>query len=1262
MNVFYRVASQAPFDLPLSAKPATLVECVAVVRAAAAARGAAADNCVAALCVCTRDGAALRGEEEWRAHEGSVVVLTSPEQQLTAPVAEDEDFTPHPAIMTDGGKHCYYELESDGEGKGKKPFPLAFAEFVDNSIGATVTCAKRVVRIFVIIGCSPGDSYIVVLDNGVGMDSKALKEWATIALSPEERKIERRESGLPCFLDSNISRFGVGSKLAAFYLGRVVNMTTKRAGTTHVHEFCINSAIMKERRQDHESPYVGRLFTREVGNPMHNVKELREVFHFEKKLDSFSYITISELNFDALGLSEEPNKQELEVMQQTLVDTLKSIYCYYVDGPPADIIAALPASPAFGRVHLSLHIRLPRGRRADVPLDEYGADSTSRVAHEALSDPPPLCFRGAVGGAAVVGIASYFPFNLTETLPLGAELPITGPTLRFFWSGRLIPYERVTVVTRSDKDGDRPDALRDNILAFSPNKSSAQCRIPPECYRRTVIQLFFDNALPVTQQKVKFLVDLWPLLRHEETHFSVLRSGSRFEKRNTAQCFTAWLQECHSKSDTEFIVKGDTLKLMRGHNAAQTHTVGVCYEPPSATATGVAASTPSSTPASTSTSASASTPSSASSSASRRGTVQNRMPVLLKLVELSASPEFAALERQPAWLFAGAVCRKSFRELCSMRKLTDVEFNEHYAALRRRLPAALRLYFWEGKTRRTTLKEVHPNSDGTFEVEVEAGSTSPKEAIEVLDGEGHSVVRAVGTWSAPGLQGGTLVVTREFLDEELAHSQHEEGKFYFKGLKVPRTVGRSTVKYELDLRQKHGSVPLNIVVTLTLIVKPGKPASVKLRMSKQVRVGDGYDVHVLLLDKYGNKVREGAADEFTFTCEPKLVVEYADDKITLCGRLPAPSSEGCPSKITVTCGKLTRTKKILVKAGNPVQVLSDLPASVENRSVIPQLLLTLHDQYGNRTGVCEAIQPCVVKMTSPALETRELSFNTDAIELTNVAVTAESTGKWDVTFQLRYHDNEYISRQSLTVTLSSAPFVLDLFSAQHPLPFADGKYRCDLVAGSQVPTLTCVTYDELGNERRIRNSAQYPIFSSGEVVYDRRTGCLVCEVAAPTALEDTYAIPFTWTGRPYSLVLHAAQAGEPCLMCVSLRSSGSSTGASDDYCTIVACGNSLPPFGVNLCDKYGNFIRTCSTTEYVCTIVGAQASHKHLDERPIITGKPTPFDIVVEDVHKRYQKATKHFNLIAAEPHHLELHTESDNVWRSSPQKTHNSHLGVAVH
>lgn len=49
------------------------------------------------------------------------------------------------------------------------------------------------------------------------------------------------------YLSGDLSYFGVGSKNAAFFMGRSVKVATKQAASAYVHELCITAAELERR-------------------------------------------------------------------------------------------------------------------------------------------------------------------------------------------------------------------------------------------------------------------------------------------------------------------------------------------------------------------------------------------------------------------------------------------------------------------------------------------------------------------------------------------------------------------------------------------------------------------------------------------------------------------------------------------------------------------------------------------------------------------------------------------------------------------------------------------------------------------------------------------------------------------------------------------------------------------------------------------------------------------------------------------------------
>ena len=136
--------------------------------------------------------------------------------------------------------------------QGHHPFAFALAELIDNALRATKAVAAGAPRAITVSLVLPGDlaaaaggppgatgaGLICVRDNGAGMSKGELNQWAVMNLSMEDRGLA---PGSPAmgggggsgsgsgsggsggrYLSGDISYFGVGSKNAAFFLGRSV--------------------------------------------------------------------------------------------------------------------------------------------------------------------------------------------------------------------------------------------------------------------------------------------------------------------------------------------------------------------------------------------------------------------------------------------------------------------------------------------------------------------------------------------------------------------------------------------------------------------------------------------------------------------------------------------------------------------------------------------------------------------------------------------------------------------------------------------------------------------------------------------------------------------------------------------------------------------------------------------------------------------------------------------------------------------------------
>ena len=92
----------------------------------------------------------------------------------------------------------------------------------------TIISAKLyLLFIFQLFDESVGKAAVIALDNGCGMTSQKLNEWAVYRCSKFNRASEEyvRPDPAPRSLNSDISYFGVGGKQAIFYIGDSVRVS-----------------------------------------------------------------------------------------------------------------------------------------------------------------------------------------------------------------------------------------------------------------------------------------------------------------------------------------------------------------------------------------------------------------------------------------------------------------------------------------------------------------------------------------------------------------------------------------------------------------------------------------------------------------------------------------------------------------------------------------------------------------------------------------------------------------------------------------------------------------------------------------------------------------------------------------------------------------------------------------------------------------------------------------------------------------------------
>ncbi|KAN0004303.1 hypothetical protein ACTFIZ_010471 [Dictyostelium cf. discoideum] len=226
-------------------------------------------------------------------------------------------------------------------GTSEYNFPNAIAEFIDNSIQAVRLNppGKREIRVTVNRPNSDlKTTSIRIWDNGCGMNKDALQRWATMGLSQADLldingndSGNNSNSGEPAVgtassssINNNnkqlahssgngssekatglISRFGVGGKKAAFYLGSEVVVNTKVCGNEWVNQAKISLDILNSTGdQEWKIPII-----------------IREPSNLEKKHDQFTEVIINNVNMSS---------ENFQSTMDSLGRDLAHIYYYYL--------------------------------------------------------------------------------------------------------------------------------------------------------------------------------------------------------------------------------------------------------------------------------------------------------------------------------------------------------------------------------------------------------------------------------------------------------------------------------------------------------------------------------------------------------------------------------------------------------------------------------------------------------------------------------------------------------------------------------------------------------------------------------------------------------------------------------------------------------------------------------------------------------------------------------------------------------------------
>ncbi|KAM6135520.1 structural maintenance of chromosomes flexible hinge domain-containing protein 1 isoform 2-T2 [Pterocles gutturalis] len=492
----------------------------------------------------------------------TLYLLQSVDQMLLSATKERIDFLPHYDTLVKSGMYEYYASE------GQNPLPFALAELVDNSLSATSrNTGIRSIQIKLLFDDSQGKPAVAVLDNGRGMTSKQLNNWAVYRLSKFIRQddFESDHSGyvrplpVPRSLNSDISYFGVGGKQAVFFVGQSARMISKPAESQDVHELVLSKEEFEKKEKNKEAIYSGYIRNRKPSDSSHVTSDDERFLHNlileERDKESFTAVVITGV--------QAHHMQYLKNFFHLWTRQLAHIYHYYIHGPKGNEANAVTKdlSP-FNNIDIQISM-FEKGKAPKiVNLREIKDDMQTLYINTAADS---FEFKAHLDGDGIVeGIIRYHPFLYDkETYPDDPSFPSKlkddddddddcfvveksargkRPIFECFWNGRLIPYTTV-----EDFDWCAP-----------PKKRGLA---PIECYNRISGALFTNDKFQVSTNKLTFM-DLELKLKDKNTLFTRIFNGQE-QRMKIDREFALWLKDCHEKYDKQIkftVFKGITTR------------------------------------------------------------------------------------------------------------------------------------------------------------------------------------------------------------------------------------------------------------------------------------------------------------------------------------------------------------------------------------------------------------------------------------------------------------------------------------------------------------------------------------------------------------------------------------------------------------------------------------------------------------------------------------------------------------------------------
>uniref|UniRef100_A0A3Q1GGE3 Structural maintenance of chromosomes flexible hinge domain-containing protein 1-like n=1 Tax=Acanthochromis polyacanthus TaxID=80966 RepID=A0A3Q1GGE3_9TELE len=443
--------------------------------------------------------------------DGSTLYLLQHEHQAL-PVAAEEHitFTPHYDTLIRGGMYEYYASQ------GQAPLAYTLAELIDNALSATAkNKGQRTIEIR-LNDRTVGKPAIVVLDNGCGMTSKQLNNWAVYRLSKftkesstfaSDKEVYVRPEHVPRSLNSDISYFGVGGKQAVFYIGDSARMISKPVGSPDVHELVLSKEEFVRKEKNKEDVFSGVIVNRKPGDSSHiknnDERLLQNLITEEHGKESFTAVVITGVQSEHITFLTE----RFDVVTRELAH----IYHYYIHGVNGNVRNKSSSNSDDLKIdiHVTLREKPPKYPRA-IHLREV-EDDMQTLYINAAADTFEFRASTAADNFTIEGIIRYHPFLYDKETypkcPYASQVHMREkgkrPIFECFWNGRLIPYTTVS----------------EPVLKY--------------------VFLLVVNNLCLSFFNKNFLLFFFPFQQKSS------------KRANIDKEFTQWLQNCHEKFDKQ---------------------------------------------------------------------------------------------------------------------------------------------------------------------------------------------------------------------------------------------------------------------------------------------------------------------------------------------------------------------------------------------------------------------------------------------------------------------------------------------------------------------------------------------------------------------------------------------------------------------------------------------------------------------------------------------------------------------------------------